>query len=157
MPRQGAVSRNRVFWAKMDLLRQIRTGRAEKRTKTPFRRALYTRISGLVRRYGLDEPFLRTLETPGEPHREDGLAAMRLKRKEPYEPPLFSLSTEDEHRVTLAILTRVSNPYLQYATSPDEILVCDSLFRQNPSLHPEKLVCHHFETLLLAKEDVGPT
>jgi hypothetical protein len=25
------------------------------------------------------------------------------------------------------------------------------LFRQNPSLHPETLVCHHFETLLLAE------
>ncbi len=140
----------------MDLLRHIRTRRAERRTKAPFRPELYTRVSGLVRRYRLDEPFLRRLETPGKPPREDALAPMRLKRKEPYEPPLFSLSTEDEYRVTLAILTRVKSPYLQYATSPDEILICESLFRQNPSLHPETLVCHHFETLLLAKEGAGP-
>ena len=156
MPRAGAASRAWVFRGKMDLLRQIRTGRAEKQTKAPFRPALYTRVSGLVRRYRLDEPFLRALETPGEPPREDALATMRPKRKEPFEPPLFSLSTEDEHRVTLAILTRVSNPYLPYATSPDEILVSESLFRQHPSLHPETLVCHHFETLLLAKEGAGP-
>jgi len=136
----------------MDLLRRIRFGRAEKRTKAPFRPALYTRVSGRVRRYGLDEPFLRGLERPCEPARQDAQGAIRLRRKEPYEPPLFSLCSEDEHRVTLAILTRVSNPYLQYATSPDEILVCESLFRQNPFLHPETLACHHFETLLLAKE-----
>jgi hypothetical protein len=152
----------------MELLRQIRTGRAEKRRKAPFRPALYTRVSGLVRRYGLDEPFLRGLETPGELPREDDLSAIRLKRKEPDEPLLFSLSTEKEHRVTLAILTRVKNPYLQYATSPDEILVCGSLFRQNPFLPPETLASHHFETLLLAErlaalrtlvtsdEDTGP-
>lgn len=140
----------------MDLPRRIRTGRAEKRTKAPFRPALYTRVSGLVRRYRLDEVFLLRLTTLGERPREDTLAAMRPKRKEPYDSPLFSLSTEDEHRVALAILARVTSPYLQYATSPDEILVCDSLFRQNPSLHPETLVCHHFETLLLSKEEAGP-
>jgi len=135
----------------MDLLRQIRTGRAEKRRKPQFRPTLYTRVSGLVRRYGLDESFLRALEAPAGLPREDELSAIRLKRKEPYEPPLFSLSTEEEYRVTLAILTMVKNRFLQYATSPDEILVCGSLFRQNPSLHRETLVRHHFQTLLLAE------
>jgi hypothetical protein len=140
----------------MDLLRQIRTGRAERRRKAPFQPTLYTCVSGLVRRYGLDDHFLRRLENAGDFPRDDGPSAIRPKRKKPYQPPLFSLSTKDEHRVTLAILAKVSNPYLQYATSPDEILVCESLFRQNPSLHPETLVCSHFETLLLAKEGTGP-
>ncbi len=142
----------------MDLLQQIRTGRAEKRRKPPFQPTLYTHVSGLVRRYGLDEQFLRGLETPGDIPRENELSTIRLKRKEPYEPPLFSLSTEEEYRVTLAILTRVKNPFLQYATAPDEILVCGSLFRQNPSLHPEMLLRHHFETLLLgesARREIG--
>lgn len=140
----------------MDLLRQIRTGRADRRTKAPFRRGLYTRISGLVRRYRLGEPFLRRLETCGGPPREDAPAGPGRKRKEPYDAPLFSLSTEHEHRVTLAILARVKSPYLWYATSPDEILVCDSLFRQDPSLGPETLLCHHFETLLSAGEGTRP-
>jgi len=30
------------------------------------------------------------------------------------------------------------------------------LFRKNPFLRPETLASHHFETLLLAKEDAGP-
>ncbi len=135
----------------MDLLRRIRTGRAEKRRKPAFQPTLYTRVSGLVRRYGLDQPFLRALETTGELPQADELSAIRPKRKEPYEPPLFSLCTEEEHRVTQAILARVGNPFLQYASSPEEILVCESLFRQNASLSPETLVCHHFETLLLAE------
>ncbi len=133
-----------------DLLGRIRSGRAEKRRKRPFRPTLYARVSGLVKRYGLSEAFLRSLETPRELPREDELGPIRLKPKEPYEPPLFPLSTEDEHRVTQAILARVNNPYLEHATSPDEILVCGSLFRQNPSLHAETLARHHFETLLLA-------
>jgi len=140
----------------MDLLRRIRSGRAEKRRKAPFRPELYTRVSGLVRRYGLDEPFLRGLERPGKLARQDAPCAIRLKRKSPDESPLFSLSTEEEHRVTLAILARVKSPYLQYATSPDEILVSESLFRQNPFLHPETLTSHHFETLLSANERAGP-
>ncbi len=135
----------------MDLLQQIRTGRAEKRRKPPFQPTLFTRVSGLVRRHGLNETFLRGLEASGELSREDEPTAIRLKRKAPYEPPLFSLSTEEEYRVALGILARVENPYLEYATSPDEILVCRSLFRQNPSLRPEDLARHHFETLLLVE------
>jgi hypothetical protein len=156
MPRDGAASRNRTFRAKMDLLREIRTGRAEKGRKAPFRSALYTRVSGLVRRYGLGDSFLRDLATPLELPREDELSAIRLKRKEPAEPSLFGLSTEDVHRVTVGILSRVTSPYLQYATSPDEILVCESLFRQDPFLDAETLASQHFETSLLAREGTGP-
>lgn len=81
---------------------------------------------------------------------------MRPRRKEPLVPSLFTLSTPEEHRVTIAILARVSNPFLEYATSPDEVLLARELFRRNPSLSPETLACHHFETLLLAEEDGGP-
>ncbi len=134
-----------------NLLQRIRTGRGEKRRKPAFRPTLYARISGLVRRHGLGEPFLRSLEKTGELPAENEVSAIRAKPKQHYEPPLFSLSTEEEYRVTQAILTRVRSPFLQHATSPDEILVCGSLFQQSPSLSPETLVCHHFETLLLAE------
>lgn len=135
----------------MSLLQRIRAGRTEKRRRPAFQPTLYARVSGLVKRHGLGDPFLRALEAPGKVPREDEPSAFRLKRKEPYDPPLFSLSTEEEYRVTQVILTSVKNPYLQYATSADEILVCGSLFQQSPSLSPETLVCHHFETLLLAE------
>jgi len=140
----------------MDLSERVRLGRADRRAKAPFRPTLYTCVSGLVRRYGLGEPFLRGLETPGELTRQDAPGAIRVKRKSPDVSPLFSLSTEEEHRVSLAILSKVKSPYLEYATSPDEILVCESLFRQNPFLHPETLASHHFETLLSPNERAGP-
>ncbi|MGE5345594.1 MAG: hypothetical protein ACM3JH_06550 [Acidithiobacillales bacterium] len=140
----------------MDLSGHIRAGRAERRRKEPFRPTLYTRVSALVRRYGLDDGFLRDLEAPPATARRKERAAMRPRRKEPLVPSLFTLSTPEEHRVTIAILARVSNPFLEYATSPDEVLLARELFRRNPSLSPETLACHHFETLLLAEEDGGP-
>ena len=140
----------------MDLLRHIRAGRAESRRKESFRPTLYTRVSALVRRYGLDESFARdlgvSLAPPGR-HEPDSVLP---KRKEPSPASLFSLSTVEEHRVTMAILTRVENPFLEYATSPEEILLSRELFRRNPSLSPETLACHHFRMLLLAEEDAGP-
>jgi hypothetical protein len=73
------------------------------------------------------------------------------KAKEPFEPPLFSLATETEYRITMAIVSKVGNPYLTFANSPDEILLCGPLFRLNPRLDPEQLSTRHFETLLLAE------
>jgi hypothetical protein len=155
MTTDDTVSRDEPIRATTDLLRNIRTGRAGRRRKEPFRPSLYSRVGGLVRRYGLDEAFLRTLDSPGG--RSRGREAPgRLKRKEPYAPPLFFLSTEREHHVTSAILTKVKSPFLEHANSPDEILLCAELFRRNPSLSPETLACHHFETLMPAGEDAGP-
>lgn len=140
----------------MDLTRDVRAGRAGRRRKEPFRPTLYTRVSALVRRHGLGDEFLRALEAPSVfPRRQEG-AAIPPRRKEPSVPSLFGLSTPEEHRVTLAILARASNPYLEYAASPDEILLSRELFRRKPSLSPETLACHHFETLLLEYEEREP-
>jgi hypothetical protein len=156
MTTDDTVPRDEPIRAMMDLLREMRTRRAGKGRKSPFQPTLYTRVGGLVRRYALDERFVRALDdAPGLP-RDDEPRTIRQKRKEPYEAPLFFLSTEEEHGVTLAILAAVTNPYLQYVTSPDEILLCAELFRRNPSLSPETLSCHHFETLMPAGEDAGP-
>jgi hypothetical protein len=156
MTTDDTVSRDEPIRATTDLLRNIKTGRADRRRKEPFRPSLYSQVGGLVRRYALDERFVRALDdAPGLP-RDDEPRTIRQKRKEPYEAPLFFLSTEEEHGVTLAILVAVTNPYLQYVTTPDEILLSAELFRRNPSLSPETLACHHFETLMPAGEDAGP-
>lgn len=55
--------------------------------------------------------------------------------------------------MTVAILACADNPFLEYATSPDEIRLSLELYRRRPSLSPETLACHHFETLLLAEQD----
>jgi hypothetical protein len=140
----------------MDLSGHIRAERAERRRKEPFHPTLYTRVSALVRRHGLDDRFLLKLEAPLDIPGRTERAATRADRKQPVAPSLFALSTPEEHRVTLAILASASNPFLEYAASPEEILLARELFRRNPSLSPESLACHHFETLLLAEEDGGP-
>jgi hypothetical protein len=126
----------------MDLVKHIKSERVQKKIKQPFRRALFHRISGLVKEYALGE----------------SLQLDRVRVKEHFEPPLFSLSFEEQYRVTMAIMNTVNNAYLHFVNSPDEILLCRPLFSCNPSLGPDKLARYHFETLLLqelGKQDGG--
>lgn len=135
----------------MDLLQHLRSERAERRRKQSLAPTLFDRINGLVKAYALGDTFLRNLEASAGPRWEEDLRFDRLKPKPPYEPPLFSLSTQEEYRVTMAIITRVANTYLNFVSSPDEVLLCGPLFRQNPVLPAERLARFHFEGLLLAE------
>ena len=169
-----------------NLLKHIKRERAQKKIKQPFRGTLFNRINSLVKKYSLGEEFLRRLDNLGDcfvalAPRNDGGGGLSLRAegeaisnfpgqlpgeelrfdhgrpKEHFEPPLFSLSTEEEYRITMEIIRKVNNPYLHFVNSPDEILLCGPLFHLNPSLGPDKLAEYHFETLLLyelAKEDV---
>jgi hypothetical protein len=134
----------------MDLLQHIRNARAGQRRKRVLTPTLFDRVSSLVKEFTLDERFLRRLdESPDEPGEGD-LAFDGVKPKRAYEPPLFSLCTEAEYRVTMAIIHRLGDGYLGFASSPGEILLCRPLFLRNPSLPAERLARFHFETLLLA-------
>lgn len=142
----------------MDLVKHIKSERAQKKIKQPFRRTLFNRISGLVKEYALGESFLRSLDNFTDNVLRGSLPLNRPRAKEAFEPPLFSLSTEEQYRVTMAILEKVNNPYLYFVNSPDEILLCAPLFRRNPSLRPDKLARYHFEILLLGElgeQDAG--
>lgn len=135
----------------MDLLQHLRHERAERRRKQSFAPSPFDRINGLVKEFALGETFLKSLDTFADQPWEEKLTFDRVKPKRPYEPPLFSLSTEEEYRVTLAIINRVANPYINFVSSPDEILLCESLFRHNPSLPAERLARFHFEALLMVE------
>ncbi|MGH7774023.1 MAG: hypothetical protein ACREQA_17505 [Candidatus Binatia bacterium] len=139
----------------IDLVKHIKSDRAQKKTKQPFRSPLFERISGLVRQYALGESFLRRLDEFADHLPRGNVKFDRGKVKETFEPPLFSLSTEEEYRVTMAIMKKVNNPYLDFVNSPDEILLCGSLFRRSPSLGPDQLARYHFEILLLAELGKG--
>lgn len=132
-----------------DLVRHIKRERAQRKIRPPLRPTLFARISGLVRKYALGESFLRRLDDFSDPPLRKDLTFDRERAKEHFEPPLFSLSTEGEYRVTVAIINKVNNPYLHFVNSPDEILLCGPLFRRNPSLGPGELLHNHFETLLM--------
>ena len=145
----------------MDLLKNIKQQRAKQREKQPFEKDVFNPVSAIVKQYGLEQNFLDGFDNgdaylPGE-----SLASHRVKVKAPLEIPLFSLVTEDEYTLAMSIIRRVdNNPYLKFAATPEEIILCTPLYRLNPKLHPEKLTRYHFETLIMherAKADIKKT
>ena len=139
----------------MSLLQNIRSERSRHRKKQPFVRDTFNQIHGLVRRYGLEERFLTVLENEGDYLSETNLEGRRIREKVPFESPLFSLATAEEYRLATAILSKVDNPYLQFAHSPEEILLSRPLYHLNPALNSEILKCCHFETLLMYEHAKG--
>ncbi len=133
----------------MDLLKDIKQKRAKQKQKKPFRRDVFNQISGIVKQYGLKESFLSILDNVEDDLSEENLKFRRVRLKTPMESPLFSLATKDEYALTMSIIGKVDNAYLKFANSPEEILLCGSLYRLNPLLTNQKLMRYHFETLLL--------
>ena len=133
----------------MNLLQQIKTDRAQKKKKQPLRPTLFHRISGLVKEYHLGESFLEKLTSPEDFLPEQKTEFAQVRKKQPFAIPLFSLLEHKEYILTLAIINRIKNPYLEFAQSPEEIALSKLLFELNSALGPEKLERYHFETLLL--------
>ena len=132
----------------MNLLQHIKRTRSQQRKKQPFKQDVFNKISGLVRQYGLDNSFLRVLDNAVDHLPRKSPEISRARSKMPLEFPLFSLATKEEYSLTMAIINKVDNPYLQFVQSPEEILLCKPLYSLNPSLKPEQLMRYHFETLL---------
>jgi hypothetical protein len=133
----------------MDLLKDIKRKRAKKRQKKPIKRDAFNQISGLVRQYGLEKSFLDALDKVGDYLATKNLKFARIRLKVPVESPLFSLVTKEEYFLTMSIIKQIDSPYLRFAQSPEEILLCKPLYRLNPALSPEKLMRYDFETLFL--------
>jgi hypothetical protein len=131
------------------LLKQLQSERARKRAKLPFKPALFGKIQALVQEYGLEEDFLGQIDELTDHRWLEKPKYDRIKVKKNLEVPLFALSTPEEYGLTLAIIEKVNNPYLPFANSPEEILVCNALFQCDPAIEPQKLASHHFHTLLL--------
>ena len=136
----------------MDILAQIKTDRVQKKKKQPFSSTLFDRISGLVKEYRLGESFLEKLESPADFLLEKEAEFARVRKKQPFIIPLFSLAEQKEYVLTLAIIEKIHNPYLEFAQSPEEIALSKLLFELNPALGAEKLERYHFETLLLYEQ-----
>ncbi|MBU0698189.1 MAG: hypothetical protein ABIK98_07510 [Pseudomonadota bacterium] len=133
----------------MALLQNIRNERARQWSKKPLIRDVFTQISSLVNRHGLKESFLIVIENAEDYLTQTNLQLHRIREKTPFVPPLFSLVTHEEYLLAKAIISKVDNPYLRYAHSPEEIFQSKLLYRLNPKLAPETLIRNHFETLLL--------
>jgi hypothetical protein len=77
------------------------------------------------------------------------MAVTRVKAKDHFEPHLFSLASREEYDLSVAIISKINNPYLQFAHTPEETLLAGPLYNANPLLKSKDLVRYHFETLLL--------
>jgi hypothetical protein len=133
----------------MDILTHLKSKRKRQRNKAPFKKNVFNNISRVVARYGLEKNFLAALENVDNAFLEKKLNSNRVRVKEALEGPLFSLVSQEEYTLTLSIMHKIDNPYLLFAHSPGEILLCAPLYRLNPTIAPEKLARYHFETLLL--------
>jgi hypothetical protein len=141
----------------MDLLQKIKRERAQNKRKLPLERTLFDKVSGLVRKYSLEDSFLASLKVPEDYLSGAEIEFVQIRKKSPMEVPLFSLSAEKEYRLTTAIMSKVHNPYLEFACAPEEIALSKILFDLNPSLGADTLARCHFETLLLcerAKQEI---
>ena len=141
---------------KVDFLTEIRRDRLTKRKRQPFQPTLFARISAVVREYRLTEDFVAHLAA-GESHLPLDVDRIIPGERQPLVVPLYALVTEEEYRVTRGILEKVSNPYLSYVQSPEDILFSGPLFARNSGLPPDRLLRWAFETILLcelAKEEV---
>jgi len=132
----------------MDVLKQIKSDRAQRKKKMPFEPKLFARVSGLVKKYGLAEEFLERLENPESFFSERGREFARIRKKQRFDFPLFSLSSEESYRLVMKIIHRVNNPYLEYAHTPEEIALSKPLYDLNPSMGADRLNRYHFETLV---------
>lgn len=133
----------------MTFLQHIRNERARQRKKKPLKRDVFNQISSLVRQYGLKENFLDVIDNVEDYPSSEKLKLARVRLKTPMEGSLFSLASKDEYALTMSIIAKINNSYLKFANSPEEILLCGSLYRLNPLLTNQKLMRYHFETLLL--------
>ena len=133
----------------MDLLKDIKQKRAKQKQKKTFGRDAFNQISSIVKQYGLNNDFLSILDNVDDYLSRQNFKFSRIRVKTLMENYLFSLATRDEYTVTMSIISKIDNPYLKFAHSPEEIILCEPLYCLNPSLTPEKLIRYHFETLLL--------
>ena len=133
----------------MTFLQHIRNERTRQRKKKPLKRDVFNQICSLVREYDLKENFLSVLDNVEDDLSAENSKFNRVKLKKPIKGSLFALATKAEYALTMSIIGKVDNAYLKFANSPEEILLCGSLYRLNPSLTNQKLMRYHFETLLL--------
>ncbi len=133
----------------MDLLRRIKNNREKKRQKKSVRPDVFNQVSSIVRQYGLNERFIELFDTVEEHLTPKKVNTFRIRVKTPVARPLFSLAAEDQYHLAMSIIRIVDSPYLVFADSPEEILLCKPLYRLNPALSAETLMGYHFETLYL--------
>jgi hypothetical protein len=142
----------------MDLLHNIKSDRARQRSRQLHERSVFLTVSCIVKEYRLGEDFVRLLDHKEDCRFPERIESLKVKGKKGFEVPPFSLVSQEEYRLVTTITGRLGNPYLQFAQSPEEIILSAPLYRANPSISFDELLRFDFETLFLcqrAKEEVA--
>jgi hypothetical protein len=135
----------------VDLLRNIRSDRVRHRKKQPYGSGVFRTVSAIVKEYGLDESFLKLLDYPEAFLARQGMEPREFKTKRGGDFPPFVLISKAEYQLAMTIAEKLDNAYLQFARSPEEMILSATLYAANPSLRPRDLLRHDFETLLLCE------
>ena len=104
-------------------------------------------VSRIVREYKLGEDFVKALDDATEFLSERKTELRQVKDKRLLDVPPYVLVTQEEYGIVVAILSKLDNPYLRFAHSPEEMLLSVSLYEADPSLASEELLREGFETL----------
>ena len=132
----------------MTLLENLKIKRALDKKKRPLRPSLYEVVIRVAQEHRLRDDFLEKLDDVSLKGTGYQSPPDTIRPKPALAPRLFPLAGEADYRLAQAIISKVNNPYLFYAYGPEEILLCPALYRLNPGLEADKLVCCHFEMLL---------
>jgi hypothetical protein len=135
----------------MDLLQNIKSDRIRQRKKQSYRKDVFNTVSCIIKAYGLDDNFLKLLDKTANHSFRNSMQFAVVKAKKETEFSPFCLVSKERYRLTTAIVGKSGNPYLQFARSPEEILLSAALYQANPSLSPRDLLRYDFETLLLCQ------
>jgi hypothetical protein len=139
----------------MDLKDSFRQDRLRGKEREPLAPSLFSHVGGLVRHYRLEEAFCRRIGEMTAASAETLARTLQSAPKAPYQPPLFFLADLEEYQVIQEIISGLENPYLAWASSPEEILLSQTLWNRRPDLAPEALAIHHFATLLYESFEGG--
>ncbi|WP_448382462.1 hypothetical protein [Desulfosoma sp.] len=139
---RAAVDRHHGIIGKkfMGVRDSIRKQRQKGKTPEVFQPDAFTRVAAVLMAFGGDEKeFLRRLDE--EPASETAARALArgALRKTPVPVPLFALVVPESYAAVETITARVDGPYLAWAESPDDLLLCRALYAVHPKIAPRLL------------------
>jgi hypothetical protein len=135
----------------MDLLKDIKVHRARQRKRQSFERKVDNTVGCIVKAYGLGRGFLKRLDGMEDQPSPKVRKPLEVKVKTPLDLPPYLLLSREEYELVVTILSKLNNPYLLFARTPEEMLLSSYLYESNPSLESRQLLRHDFETLLLCE------
>lgn len=132
----------------MGLRESIRKQRERERTPQVFAPDAFTRVAAILKAFGLDgETFLKRLDEEPVSWTVARALAQGWAKKAPVPLPPFALVDPESFPALEAVVSRVQSPYLPWAESPEDLLLCRPLYALRPTIAPPRLARYSFAFL----------